>query len=224
MSMQLSHQFQVPTSVAGTWAHFQDIGGVAECFPGAQVNAADGDSFSGLVKVKLGPIALVYNGSGSFVEKDEASGRMVLAAKGRDKRGNGTAAAKVTLLMTSGAGGGTAVSVDTDLSITGKPAQFGRGVMQDVSDKLLGQFVECLEQKLAVSTTPMDSLQKPLATSSSPLNEPGAPPLSPTAGKIHGVDSIDLGTTVVPVLAKTYWRPALAICLLLGVVVWIATR
>ena len=100
------------------------------------------------MKVKLGPIALVYNGSGTFVEKDEAAHRFVVDAKGKDKRGNGTAGAKVTLSMAPSASGGTDVEVLTDLAVTGKPAQFGRGVMQDVSDKLLGQFVACLEQRL----------------------------------------------------------------------------
>src|SRR4051794_5924654 len=145
--MDLTHRFTVPTSVDETWAVFQDIASVAECFPGATVTSAEGDSFSGSVKVKLGPIALVYNGSGTFVEKDDSAHRFVVDAKGRDKRGNGTAGAKVTLQMAA-AEAGTDVEVVTDLSITGKPAQFGRGVMQDVSDKLLGQFVECLEQRL----------------------------------------------------------------------------
>src|SRR3954471_24582819 len=146
--MELSHQFTVPTPVEETWAHFQDIASVAECFPGAQVTSAEADSFSGTVKVKLGPIALVYAGSGTFVEKDEAAHRFVVDAKGKDKRGNGTAGAQVTLAMAPGASGGTDVSVVTDLAVTGKPAQFGRGVMQDVSDKLLGQFVACLEQRM----------------------------------------------------------------------------
>ena len=147
--MDLTHRFTVPTSVDETWAHFQDIASVAECFPGATVASADGDTFAGSVKVKLGPIALVYNGSGNFVEKDEDAHRFVVDAKGRDKRGNGTAGAKVTLTMADASAGGTDVEVVTDLAITGKPAQFGRGVMQDVSDKLLGQFVDCLEKRLS---------------------------------------------------------------------------
>src|SRR5688500_298494 len=146
--MELNHRFTVPIGVDETWAHFNDIASVAECFPGAQVTEADEQSFAGSVKVKLGPIALQYNGSGTFVEKDAEAHRFVVDAKGKDKRGNGTAGAKVTVTM-SDAGGSTDVSVETDLAITGKPAQFGRGVMQDVSDKLLGQFVACLEQRLA---------------------------------------------------------------------------
>src|SRR3954468_2660707 len=151
--MDLTHQFSVPTPVEQTWAHFQDIASVAECFPGAQVTSADGDSFSGAVKVKLWPIALLYNGSGTFVEKDDTAHRFVVDAKGKDKRGNGTAGAKVTLSM-DGDGDSTDVNVLTDLAITGKPAQFGRGVMQDVSDKLLGQFVACLEQRMGEDGAP----------------------------------------------------------------------
>ena len=145
--MDLAHRFAVPTPVEETWAHFQDIASVAECFPGAQVTSAEGTRSAGRCKVKLGPIALVYNGSGTFVEKDETAHRFVVDAKGKDKRGNGTAGAKVTLTMAPRTAG-TDVEVLTDLAVTGKPAQFGRGVMQDVSDKLLGQFVACLEQRL----------------------------------------------------------------------------
>jgi uncharacterized protein len=145
--LDLTHKFSVPTEVDETWAHFNDIASVAECFPGATVTAVEGDTFKGSCKVKLGPIALVYNGSGTFVEKDDAAHRFVVEAKGKDKRGNGTAGANVTVSMAE-TSGSTDVEVVTDLSITGKPAQFGRGVMQDVSDKLLGQFVACLETRL----------------------------------------------------------------------------
>ena len=146
--MDLTHTFTVPTPVDETWAHFNDIASVAECFPGATVTSVEGDTFKGSCKVKLGPIALVYNGSGTFVEKDEVAHRFMVEAKGKDKRGNGTAGANVTVSMAD-ASGSTDVEVVTDLSVTGKPAQFGRGVMQDVSDKLLGQFVACLETRLA---------------------------------------------------------------------------
>jgi carbon monoxide dehydrogenase subunit G len=151
--MDLTHTFTVPLGVEETWSHFNDIASVAECFPGAQVTEFDGNSFSGSCKVKLGPIALVYNGSGSFVEKDEEAHRFVVDAKGKDKRGNGTAGAHVTLSMEE-TDGSTTVTVVTDLAITGKPAQFGRGVMQDVSDKLLGQFVACLEERFVAQPEP----------------------------------------------------------------------
>ena len=122
------------------------------------------------MKVKLGPIALVYNGSGTFVEKDEAAHRLVIDAKGKDKRGNGTAGAMVTAVMSEVGPGSTEVAVTTDLSITGKAAQFGRGnVIKDVSDKLLGQFVSCLEQQLVANGAP----DAPLGEESAPAPPPG---------------------------------------------------
>ncbi len=234
--MDLTHRFTVPTSVEETWAHFQDIASVAECFPGATVTSAEGDTFAGSVKVKLGPIALVYNGSGTFVEKDEAAHRFLVDAKGRDKRGNGTAGAKVTLSMADAAAGGTDVEVITDLAITGKPAQFGRGVMQDVSDKLLGQFVDCLEQRLSADPEPEPPVTEVVAE---PL--PGAvpdatvPPETPeqaprqgpppqTARQPDQDDALDLGAAVIPVLAKTYWKPIAGAVVVTAVVIWWARR
>jgi uncharacterized protein len=218
--MDLAHQFSVPTPVEETWAHFQDITSVAECFPGAQVSSAEGDSFSGSVKVKLGPIALVYNGSGTFVEKDEAAHRFVVDAKGKDKRGNGTAGAKVTLAMAPSASGGTDVDVLTDLAVTGKPAQFGRGVMQDVSDKLLGQFVACLEQRLGGDGS---GAAEPAAAAAlvdpAPVPAPEADAGAASAPPAQADEAINLGSTVLPILVKTYWKQGLAALIVIAVVV-----
>jgi len=145
--VELEHHFTVPASVEETWAAFNDPGRVAPCFPGATLISVDGDEFTGSAKIKLGPIALQYNGTGRYVERDESAHRAVIEAKGKDKRGNGTANATVTAQL-SADGDVTAVQVTTDLAVTGKPAQFGRGVMQDVSDKLLAQFVACLQATL----------------------------------------------------------------------------
>ena len=143
--MELQHSFTVPTSVDEAWDLFMDLSRVGGCFPGATVTDFTGEGFAGTVKVKLGPIALLYAGSGSFIERDAEARRAVIEAKGKDKRGNGTAGATVTIQLEDAGGGGTRADVRTDLSVTGKPAQFGRGVMQDVSDKLLGQFEGCIE-------------------------------------------------------------------------------
>jgi carbon monoxide dehydrogenase subunit G len=248
--MDLEHSFTVPVGVETAWAHFQDIASVAECFPGAQVTEHEGDTFHGSVKVKLGPIALLYNGSGTFTEKDEAAHRFVVDAKGKDKRGNGTAGAKVTLSM-DGSGESTDVRVHTDLAITGKPAQFGRGVMQDVSDKLLGQFVACLEQRLGEEGAPAPSAatappaEPPTAAAPAAAGEtPAAPPppteaaAAPVAPKTpppaaaaraatpaRGSDeALDLGRTVLPVLAKTYWKQAVGVAVVVGVIIWVVTR
>src|SRR3954452_15896775 len=173
--MDLEHSFTVPVPVQEAWDHFQDIASVAECFPGAQVTDTEGETFHGSVKVKLGPIALVYNGTGTFTEKDEEAYRFVVDAKGKDKRGNGTAGATVTLTMDGTAGDSTDVKVHTDLAITGKPAQFGRGVMQDVSDKLLGQFVGCLEQRLSGPSETVVPDEVVVDTPSEPPDRQGLP-------------------------------------------------
>lgn len=164
--MELTHSFTVPTSVDDAWALFMDLERVGGCFPGATVTEATDDGFSGTVKVKLGPIALLYAGSGSFVERDDAAHRAVIEAKGKDKRGNGTAGATVTVQL-SPDGDGAKAEVVTDLAVTGKPAQFGRGVMQDVSDKLLQSFVACIETQLTAGAATAGAPAEALAASTS---------------------------------------------------------
>ena len=146
--MQLEHSFTVPVGVEDAWTVLLDIEQIAPCMPGAVIDSVDGDDFTGTVKVKLGPIGLTYKGKASFIEKDVDAHRAVIDARGRDSRGNGTANAKIVATLT-GDGPSTTVHVTTDLDITGKPAQFGRGVMVDVGNKLIGQFADCLAGKLA---------------------------------------------------------------------------
>ena len=225
--MDLTHRFSVPIPVDEAWAHFNDIGSVAECFPGATVTSVEGETFQGSVKVKLGPIALVYNGSGTFIEKDEVAHRMVVDAKGKDKRGNGTAGAGVTMTMT-GNGDATDIEVVTDLAITGKPAQFGRGVMQDVSDKLLGQFVACLERRFegsdaAPGPTPPAAEPEPTLTDESAPAAVEVPPPAPPAPR-PGDDTLNLGSAVLPVLFRSYWKQALAVLVILAIIIWLIVR
>lgn len=148
MGMQLEHSFTVDASPEATWALLTDLESVGGCFPGATVTEADEQTFKGNVKVRLGPIAVTYQGEGRFVERDDAAHRAVIEGTGKGLRGLGNAGATVTMQLAP-EGSGTRADVVTELSITGKPAQFGRGVMQTVSDKLLGQFVSCVESKLA---------------------------------------------------------------------------
>ncbi len=146
--MELKSEFRVGIPVEQAWSTLTDVEFIAPCMPGAQLTEVDGDEFKGGVKIKVGPITAQYKGSAKFVELDEASRRIVLEATGRDSRGAGNAAAEVTAEMTPD-GDGTVVSIATDLKVTGKVAQFGRGVMADVTEKLIGQFVDSLEQKLS---------------------------------------------------------------------------
>ncbi len=146
--MELKNEFRVGIPVEQTWNTLTDVEFIAPCMPGAQLTEVDGDEFKGGVKVKVGPITAQYKGSAKFVELDKDHRRIVLEATGRDSRGAGNAAAEVTAEMTPD-GDGTVVSITTDLKVTGKVAQFGRGVMADVTEKLIGQFVDSLERKLS---------------------------------------------------------------------------
>ena len=146
--MDLTHRFSVPAHIDEAWNAFNNLEGLAPCFPGATIDRIEGDEFTGSVKVKLGPVALVYNGSGRYVERNDADRRVVIEARGKDKRGNGTATAIVTASFAE-SGEQTDIQVLTDLAITGKPAQFGRGVISDVSDRLLDQFVACVSGRFA---------------------------------------------------------------------------
>ncbi|MDO0938747.1 SRPBCC family protein [Streptomyces sp. DG2A-72] len=145
--MELHHEFTVPAPVDDAWRTLLDIERVAPCMPGASVEEYDGKTVTGSMKVKVGPITVTYKGTAVFEEQDESAHRMVLIAGGRETRGQGTARATVTGTL-SERDGGTAVSVRTDLTVTGRPAQFGRGVMAEVGDRLVGQFAACLAERL----------------------------------------------------------------------------
>src|SRR5437763_11156689 len=156
--MELSNEFVVPVGVDEAWVLLTDVERIAPCMPGAELQEIDGEEYRGIVKVKVGPITAQYKGKATFVEKDDAAHKAVLRAEGRDTRGQGNANATITATLVS-QDGGTKVTVVTDLAITGRAAQFGRGVMADVSTKLLGQFVSCLEKNVlgagaAASATP----------------------------------------------------------------------
>jgi uncharacterized protein len=221
--VDLNHSFTVPASVAETWRTFEDIESVAGCFPGATVTEVEGNDFKGTCKVKLGPIAMVYSGSGTFVEKDEAAHRFVVDAKGKDKRGNGTAGAVVTATFAEDSGA-TRVDVQTDLAITGKPAQFGRGVIEDVSNKLLQQFVTCLQDKVGASPEPAAPTGAATVPTATPTTAPtGAATTAPTGAAEQPDDALDLGATVLPILARTY-GPQAAIGLVLLVVGYLLGR
>ena len=146
--MELHHEFTVPVPVEEAWRTLLDIERIAPCMPGATVDEYDGKTVTGSVKVKVGPVTVTYRGTAVFEEQDEVAHRMVLSANGKETRGQGTARATVTGTLAPLDGGGTTVSVRTDLTVTGRPAQFGRGVLAEVGDKLVGQFADCLAQRL----------------------------------------------------------------------------
>jgi len=210
--MQLEHSFTVPIPVERTWAILNDVEGIAPCMPGAivdEVRPAEGDKnieVDGRVKVKLGPIQVTYSGTATFLEVDEAAGRLVVKAAGKETRGSGTANATITAVLTD-KGDSTVVDVTTELAITGKPAQFARGVMVDVSNKLLGQFVDCLSAKITAPEPEVELAVDPVAArADAPAGATaanGQAPKTTTRTPQPEPEAIDLlGTAGSPVLKR----------------------
>ena len=151
--MELTNTFRVAVPVDEAWTLLTDLERIAPCMPGAQLTEIEGDEYRGVVKVKVGPITAQYKGAAHFVDRDDTAHRAVLRAEGRETRGQGQAAATITAQLVPD-GDGTEVSVLTDLVVTGKVAQFGRGVLADVSSKLLGQFAASLEAEMTAPDSP----------------------------------------------------------------------
>jgi len=187
--VELTNEFRVAVPAAKTWEFLTDVERVAPCPPGATLLSVDGDEFTGAVKVKVGPITVSYKGEAAFVEKDAAAQRMVLKANGKETRGNGNAAAVVTAQLKD-EGDATSVVITTDLTISGKAAQFGRGVLSDVSTNLIGQFAKSLEADLLGGSAAV--AQTPGAT-----GQPAAAAAQPDAA-----DPVDLLKVVALPMAK----------------------
>src|SRR4051794_8146010 len=185
--MQLEHQFGVPVPMAKAWDVLLDVERIAPCMPGATVDSFDGETIEGRVKVKVGPIQITYVGTARFTDKDEAARRAVIEASAKEARGSGTATATITAQLQDDGGSATNVTVTTDLAITGKPAQFGRGVMEEVGNKLLGRFADCLADTLGSgdatdSSTEAAAAAEPApAATASAATAPAAADPSPAA-------------------------------------------
>ncbi|MCZ7536391.1 MAG: SRPBCC family protein [Acidimicrobiia bacterium] len=170
--MEIKDTFSVSTAIDDTWKVLLDVERIAPCLPGAQLQEAEGDEYRGVVKVKVGPITSQYKGSARLAEIDEPNRRIVIDAKGRDTRGAGDAKATIVVSMRE-EGSGTAVDVATELHVTGKVAALGRGMLEDVSAKLLGQFVENLESDVLGGHAGGSAVQAPESESEpEPVAEP----------------------------------------------------
>ncbi len=154
--MELNNDFEVSAPIEKAWAVLTDVERIAPCLPGAQLQEVEGDEYRGIVKVKVGPITAQYKGKAHFVEQDEPNYRVVLKGEGRDTRGQGNASALITAQMVATGPTSTTVTVTTDLTVTGKVAQFGRGVMADVSGKLMTQFAQNLSSTVLAPPTEKD--------------------------------------------------------------------
>lgn len=199
--MQLENKFTIEAPIEKAWEALNTPETVAPCFPGATLQEYEGDSFTGTVKVKLGPISLTYKGKGTYVKRDDDKHEVVIEANGRDSRGNGTAKATVTGTMTADGPDRTAVTMVTDMTITGRPAQFGRGVISDVADKIIGQFSACVASKLAPEQ----------ATGPAAVSSTGSDAAAAGGGSTNGSGAPATATATAakgPVLASATSTPA----------------
>ncbi len=213
--MKLENRFTVAVPVDQAWQVLLDVERIAPCMPGATLTRIEGDHFEGTVKVKVGPINLTYGGKASFVSKDEAGHVVVIDGSGKETRGTGTAKALITCRLVAD-GDSTQVEVDTDLNVTGKPAQFGRGVLAEVSGKLVDRFAACLsEQILAGSPEPV------FAATAADLGapegvDPPAVSVAPPAQPRRAAEAIDLlDAAGAPVLKRLASSLAALVVLLL---------
>jgi len=207
--MDLKHEFTVEKPIDEAWKILTNVELIAPCLPGAQLEEVEGDTYRGMVKVKVGPISAAFKGQASFVERDDTNYKALLKGEGRDTGGKGNASANITASLTALSDTSTKVDVATDLTITGKVAQFGRGAMADISDKLLSQFVENLNTLIAD--------QPDVTTTAAPVSEPDA-----GVRKIDGPEAQPLnlvGAAGLPILKR-----ALPVAVIVALVIWLIVR
>lgn len=227
--MKLENEFTVDVPVEEVWNVLLDLERVTPCLPGAALTEESGDSeYKGEMKIRLGPVTQEYNGTVKIEEADEESHRAVLKANGKDARGQGTASATITSTLHDEGNGSTRVHVETDMQITGRAAQFGRGVQQDVSEKLLNKFAECLENEivgggaeeepeLAADTTETEE------ASTNGSSGEGEQPRRRIIQQDKEVEPLDLGEASREAVIKRA-VPVVAGVAVLAVVVWLLRR
>jgi uncharacterized protein len=216
--MELTHEFSVAVPVERAWAVLTDLERIAPCMPGAELQEVEGEDYRGVVKVKVGPMTAKYKGAASFAERDEAGRRAVVRAEGRETRGQGNASATIVATLEP-EGTGTHVNLATELTITGKVAQFGRGVLAEVSGKLLDQFVTALEADVLSDEPVPEPALEPAAAPVASAAVPAAPS-GPRAVESRPAEPVDLvGTAGSSVIKRV--GPVLAV---LAVVAWLLRR
>lgn len=229
-TMDLTNSFTVPADIDTAWNTLLDVEAIAPCMPGAKLTSVDGDDFTGTVKVKLGPVSLTYGGEAMFLEKDAENRVAIIEGTGKETRGSGTAKAVVTTALIAESPEVTRVDVTTNLTITGKAAQFGRGVMQDVAGRLVDQFASNLEGVIAARMSPGGEGTAAGAESGSE-EESGAPAEAqatfvaapvPPAPQVEA-EALDLGAVAAgPVLKRVV--PVVVGVVAVAAIVWLITR
>jgi len=201
--MDLNHQFTVNVPIDEAWVILTDLERIAPCLPGAQLTEIEGDTYRGQVKIKVGPILAQFKGQASFLSRDDVAHKASLKGEGRDTTGKGNASAVITAELTSVSPTSTTCTVHTDLTISGKVAQFGRGALADVSDKLLAQFSENLNQLITGAPAPSTPAT---AVAAAPVEAAAPAPSEKPAIRIINspeVAPLDLlGTAGAPILKR----------------------
>lgn len=203
--MDLENSFTVLADIETAWKTLLDVEAIAPCMPGATLESINGDEFTGSVKVKLGPVSMVYGGKARFVSKDYAAHTAIIDGTGKESRGTGTAKANVAIKLVAESPGVTRVDVTTELTITGRAAQFGRGVMQDVAGRLVTQFAGNLEQVIATRGH-------------------GAAADATAAAPIKAADSVNLLAAAGGPVLRRVVPVVIAIAVAVGIIIIIATR
>ncbi|MBI1349613.1 MAG: hypothetical protein GC156_00675 [Actinomycetales bacterium] len=221
--MELENSFVVPADIETAWNTLLDVEAIAPCMPGATLTSVEGDSFTADVKVKLGPVTMNFAGSGQFVSKDAETHTAIIDASGKETKGAGTAGAKITARLVEEGPQQTRANIVTDLTVTGKAAQFGRGVMADVSKKLIGQFAGNLEKVIAAKQAPAAEAPPAEAAAGGEAAAGAAPaaaaPATPAAPPVLDNEALDLGSAAMgPVLKRVV--PAVVVVVVVGVVIW----
>jgi len=184
--MKLENEFRVSVPIDRAWEVLTDIPLITPCLPGATLTDHDADEYKGKIKIKVGPVTADYSGSAVFVQRDEAARHVEISASGRDSRGSGNASATIIADMTTD-GDGTKVSISTDLKISGKVAQFGKGMIAEVSTKLIDQFVDCIEQELLG-----EAVIDEVAAESAAAPGAAAPAAAPARPRPQQAEALDL--------------------------------
>ena len=227
-TMDLTNSFTVPADIGTAWATLLDVEAIAPCMPGAKLDSVDGDDFSGTVKVKLGPVSLTYGGDAKFLEKNQDKYVAVIEGTGKETRGTGTAKATVTTTLVAESDNVTRVDVATNLTITGKAAQFGRGVMQDVAGRLVDQFAKNLEGVIAARVAGPESpatgdsaegqesasVQTASTTSPSTTSPSGAAP----------AEALDLGAVAAGPVLKRAVPVIVGVVAVAALIWWVTSR
>lgn len=217
--MELENSFVVPADIETAWKTLLDVEAIAPCMPGATLTSFDGDNFTADVKVKLGPVTMNFAGAGKFVTKDEATHTAVIDASGKETKGAGTAGALITAVLVEEGPNSTRANIVTDLTVTGKAAQFGKGVMADVSKRLIGQFAGNLEQVIVARQGVADA-----AVAAAAAGGETVVAAAPVPAPVMNNEALDLGNAALVPVLKRVVPVVIGVVVIGGIIWWLATR